>query len=98
MQWHEDTFDLPVGAAALATGERYANQAFRVGTRAWGLQFHLEVDQALADWLVDTGTAEATAAGVDPEAIRTASPRALAEIEPHREVIFGRFAALVARA
>lgn len=46
--WHGDTFDLPRGATRLARNERYENQAFRVGS-AWGLQFHVEVDRALAD-------------------------------------------------
>ncbi len=46
--WHGDTFDLPDGATRLAGNDRYANQAFRVGS-AWGLQFHLEVDESLAE-------------------------------------------------
>jgi len=49
--WHGDTFDLPPGAAHLATTRAYAHQAFRVGDRAWGLQFHIELDAGLArDW------------------------------------------------
>ena len=49
--WHGDTFDLPKGALHLASTRAYAHQAFRVGSRAWGLQFHIEIDQALArEW------------------------------------------------
>ena len=48
VHWHEDTFEVPPGAVRLAGSERYANQAFRAGTRAYGLQFHVEVDRALA--------------------------------------------------
>jgi GMP synthase (glutamine-hydrolysing) len=49
--WHVDIFDLPDGATQLATGEVTAQQAFRYG-RAWGLQFHPEVDGDLfAEWL-----------------------------------------------
>jgi GMP synthase (glutamine-hydrolysing) len=48
IQWHGDTFAVPDGAVRLATGERYANQAFRFGTLAYGLQFHIEVDDAMA--------------------------------------------------
>lgn len=44
LHWHGDTFDLPPGAVHLATGALYPNQAFRWGPTAWGLQFHLEVD------------------------------------------------------
>jgi len=51
-QWHGYTFELAPGAVHLASSERCANQAFRVGDAAWGLQFHLEVDQPMiARWL-----------------------------------------------
>ncbi|HLN17260.1 MAG TPA: type 1 glutamine amidotransferase [Acidimicrobiales bacterium] len=48
VHWHADTFDLPGGAVRLAGNERFVNQAFRVGERAYALQFHVEVDEALA--------------------------------------------------
>lgn len=43
LQWHGDTFDLPAGAELLASSPLVPNQAFRVGERAYGIQFHLEV-------------------------------------------------------
>ena len=49
LQWHQDTFDLPDGAVLLATSPAYPHQAFRVGPLAYGVQFHLEVDAAMAD-------------------------------------------------
>ncbi|HLM96326.1 MAG TPA: type 1 glutamine amidotransferase [Acidimicrobiales bacterium] len=49
IHWHGDTFTIPAGAVHLATGERYGNQAFRYGTRAYGLQFHIEVDHDMAE-------------------------------------------------
>src|SRR5512135_344194 len=49
--WHGDTFDLPAGATRLAASPAYPQQAFRFGARAYALQFHLELDRALArDW------------------------------------------------
>ena len=49
--WHVDIFDLPEGATQLASGEVTEQQAFRYG-RAWGLQFHPEVDGDLVEtWL-----------------------------------------------
>lgn len=42
-QWHNDSFDLPEGAALLASSELCPHQAFRVGDNGWGLQFHPEV-------------------------------------------------------
>ena len=51
VHWHGDTFSLPPGAVHLARSDAYENQAFRVGTRAYGLQFHVEVTGALvAHW------------------------------------------------
>ena len=51
LQWHGDTFDLPPGAALLASSPAYANQAFRVGRRAYGVQFHIEVTRGLSlEW------------------------------------------------
>jgi GMP synthase (glutamine-hydrolysing) len=49
VHWHQDTFELPPGAVWLARSELYPYQAFRAGARAYGLQFHVEVDRALAD-------------------------------------------------
>jgi GMP synthase (glutamine-hydrolysing) len=49
--WHGESFDLPPGATLLASSARCRNQAFRVGDRTYGLQFHLEVTPAMiADW------------------------------------------------
>jgi GMP synthase (glutamine-hydrolysing) len=43
-QWHREGFDVPPGAELLATGTNsFPNQAFRVGDRTYGLQFHPEM-------------------------------------------------------
>lgn len=49
IHWHEDTFALPGGAIKLASSENTANQAFRVGHRAYGLQYHIEVTSDMFD-------------------------------------------------
>jgi GMP synthase-like glutamine amidotransferase len=50
-QWHDDTFSLPPGAVHLATNPAVANQAFRIGRAAYGIQFHFEADRPLVeDW------------------------------------------------
>lgn len=41
--WHGETFDLPANAIHLAKSEAYLHQAFQIGARAIGLQFHLEI-------------------------------------------------------
>jgi GMP synthase-like glutamine amidotransferase len=51
LQWHGDTFDLPVGAVHLASSATYPNQAFRFGDAAFAVQFHVEVtDHMLNEW------------------------------------------------
>ncbi len=46
-QLHQDTFELPNGATHLAFSDACQAQAFRYGSKVYGLQFHLEVDQAM---------------------------------------------------
>lgn len=51
LQWHGDTFELPGGATLLASSPAYPNQAFRVGRVAYGVQFHVEVTERMAqEW------------------------------------------------
>jgi GMP synthase (glutamine-hydrolysing) len=52
--WHEDTFDLPPEAVLLATSENTQNQAFRYGQHAYGLQYHIEIDDDMLNtWLYE---------------------------------------------
>lgn len=41
-QWHQDTFDIPLGATKLASSEICSNQAFIYENKVIGLQFHIE--------------------------------------------------------
>ncbi len=61
LQWHAaEVVTPPAGAAVLATSGACAVQALAVGERAFGLQFHAEVDPpTLADWFADPSTSEA---------------------------------------
>jgi len=56
VEWHDDSFDIPAGAIALAQSEGCANQAFRFGPCAYGLQFHPEVSPLmLVEWIKGAG-------------------------------------------
>jgi GMP synthase (glutamine-hydrolysing) len=54
-QWHSYTFGIPADATELARSA-LCTQAFRVGDRAWGLQFHAEVTLGMVRaWTTEDG-------------------------------------------
>ena len=72
-QWHDDVFEPPPGARALAGSRLAPNQAFRVdGTDAWGIQFHPETTPDLWELWIARHPNEVREAGVDVEAMREA--------------------------
>ncbi len=44
-EWHGEVFDLPKGACCLASSDLCGVQAFRLGSHAYGLLFHLEMQR-----------------------------------------------------
>lgn len=54
-QWHNDAFELPDGAVRLGGSSACANQAFRWGEHAYGVQFHLEATVEMVTQWVDGG-------------------------------------------
>lgn len=52
LHWHGETFELPAGAVRLASSDICQNQAFQLGDRVIGLQFHLEADRQVLDGFV----------------------------------------------
>jgi GMP synthase-like glutamine amidotransferase len=73
IQNHQDSItELPPHAVHLATSEACRVQAFRVGSAAWGVQFHPEVEGArVADW----NEAKLAADGFDKAALVAAAER-----------------------
>ena len=95
LHWHGDTFDIPSGGQHLARSERYANQAFRIGDAAWGVQFHLEVDVDAVEGFVTAFGGDLADRPDASKAIRESVARAIGALVPTREVVFSRFAELV---
>ncbi len=53
-QWHEDMFNIPESGALLGYSDACPHQAFRFN-RAYGLQFHVEVDADILNlWFADS--------------------------------------------
>lgn len=95
LHWHGDTFDLPPGAIRLAGNAQYANQAFRVGESAWGLQFHVEVDEDAVRSFVGAFGDDLAGAGIEASSITGTAPAALSALAPVRDAVTARWAALV---
>ena len=95
VQWHEDAIvDLPPGAVHLASSSRYPHQAFRVGDRAWGLQFHIETPpEMVRHWGAHYGAA-VEEAGLDPVALAERAVEELDEVEACWRPVIERFAAI----
>lgn len=95
--WHGDTFTLPAGSVRLMESEWYPNQAFRVGTNAYGFQCHLEVTGGMVEDWSRLYSGEFT-----PQGGPTRPGRVLDDLGANAEAlggiaekVFGRFAALL---
>lgn len=94
--WHGDTFKPVPGAALLASTDRYAQQAFRIG-RSYGFQFHLELTaDELGRWLTHE-EAELTARGKDVAELRAGLGK-LRAAEASNRALLERLAQHFARA
>ena len=96
VQWHWDAItELPPGALLLAASPRYPYQAFRVGAKAYGLQFHIETPPEMVRSWADADADGVLAAGLDPDLVADRAIEVLPEIEEVWRPFVDRFAALV---
>lgn len=96
LHWNEDCFELPDGGVELAARVGPGVEAFRVGSCAWGIQFHPEVDSPTLDhWYAEDF---AHLSGREEAAARAADAEHLAAQAALGRSLFGAFAGAVARA
>lgn len=96
LHWNEDCFTVPDGAVELLSRSDLGGEAFRLGDRAWGLQFHPEAEESILDgWYARPEVLEQAAIterqGRAADAQRMPGQRQLAE------TLFAAFARLVDR-
>jgi GMP synthase (glutamine-hydrolysing) len=91
-QWHSYEAVPPDGAAILARSA-VCPQAYRIGDRVWGIQFHAEVTAAdVSHWIDDYRSDEdAVRIGVDSEALRAETNEKIAEWNRVGRELCGRF-------
>lgn len=96
--WHGDTFTLPAGATLLARSQACANQAFSVGERILGLQFHLEVTADNVRIWTEQGSHELVEAPfIQPPEAMLADANRFSQLNHLMQDVLDRFDAAFAR-
>ena len=96
LHWREDGIEPPPGAVELLRRSGLTAEAFRIGDRAWGVQFHPEVHDEGIDTWYEAGYGELTAAGTTEEQARAADALHLPAQRALSDALFGGFAGVVA--
>jgi GMP synthase (glutamine-hydrolysing) len=97
LAWHHYEFSIPPRAVALARSPACL-QAFRIGDRAWGIQFHAEVTlEQVEAWIdEDRSAAERASLGFEPSSLRAAVRASIAGWNQLGRDLCGRFLAVAA--
>jgi GMP synthase-like glutamine amidotransferase len=96
LNWHHDEIDrLPAGATLLASNPRYPHQAYRVGQHVYGLQFHIETDEALVRLWAESDPVGVASTGLDVETVVARAAAVHPDLAEVWAPFAGRFAALV---
>jgi GMP synthase-like glutamine amidotransferase len=72
-EWHGEVFDLPNNCVPLAGSDIASLQAFRYGTRAYGLLFHLEMEENGIESLCRECAPDLTKAGLTTQQVKAAA-------------------------
>lgn len=88
-EWHGEIFDLPQGCVSLAGSAIAPLQAFRYGTRAYGLLFHLEMEASGIDSLCRECAPDLTKARLTSLEVKAAALPHLPQLHPIADRLIG---------
>lgn len=88
-EWHGEVFDLPNQCVPLAGSEIAPLQAFRYGTRAYGLLFHLEMEQAGIDSLCRECAPDLTKARLTAQQVKATALPQLSQLHQTADRLIG---------
>ncbi|MEE9165593.1 MAG: type 1 glutamine amidotransferase [Nitrospinota bacterium] len=96
-QWHGDTFEIPPGAKRLAESELFPNQAFKIGEKIVGLQFHLEVsEEAVFEWMEEySKELNSLKDYIDPEKMRKDTTEKIENLKKSAQQFYNNFFKLI---
>lgn len=93
--WHGDVFDLPAGAAVLASSTQTDCQAFAYQERAYGLLFHLEATHKIVEDMVRGFAGELDEERIDGAEIIAQTHEHLPQLQRIGASVFQRWARLI---
>jgi GMP synthase (glutamine-hydrolysing) len=91
MEWHGDTFELPVGALRLAGSDAYKNEAWSIGDTVFAVQFHPELTGSMYEEWIASGLEELDELGVSADDLRAEALQHGAAMEAASIAMFGEW-------
>lgn len=88
-EWHGEIFDLPKDCVALAGSEIAPLQAFRYGHRAYGLLFHLEMEEGGIDSLCRECASDLIKARLTAQQVKSAALPQLPQLHQMADQLIG---------
>lgn len=88
-EWHGEIFDLPKDCVPLTGSDIAPLQAFRYGARAYGVLFHLEMEQAGIDSLCRECAPDLTKAQLSAQQVKTAALPQLPQLHHMADRLIG---------
>ncbi len=88
-EWHGEVFELPTGCVPLAESDIAPLQAFRYGDRAYGLLFHLEMEEGGIDSLSQECAPDLIKARLTAHQVRSAALPQLPQLHQTADRLIG---------